>query len=41
MDLGGQGPSEAAVSTLLQTGHNHLSQILLEPLEVLPETEFR
>lgn len=37
--LGGQGLFEALapVSTLLQPGHDHLGQVLLEPLEVLPE----
>lgn len=38
-DFGGQSVSVfetlAACSTLLQTGNNHLCQVLLEPLEVL------
>lgn len=36
-DFSGQGLFEAPVFTLLQTGHDHLRQVLLEPLEVLPE----
>lgn len=41
-DSGGQGlPLFEALpsgSVLLQAGHDHVCQVLLEPLEVLPET---
>lgn len=37
--FGGHSLFEAAVPvhTLLQTGHDHLSKVLLEPLEILPK----
>lgn len=39
VDLGGKSLFEAAVSvlTVLQTGHDHLSKVLLKPLEILPD----
>lgn len=38
VDFGGKSLFEAAVPahTLLQSGHDHLSKVLLEPLEILP-----
>lgn len=43
VDLGGKSVFEAAVPvlTLLQTGHDHLSKVLLEPLEILPNDRKR
>lgn len=39
VDFGGKSLFEAAipVRTVLQTGHDHLSKVLLEPLEILPK----
>lgn len=42
-DFGGKSLFEAAVPvhTVLQTGHDHLSKVLLEPLEILPNDRER